>query len=71
MKGPLARPAADIRAQLSRIIYKGFFSATPWDQLAQLPRFLKAMQLRLDKYGNSPERDEKRRRNGWACHGCM
>ena len=59
VKGPLARPAADIRAQLSRIIYKGFFSATPWDQLAQLPRFLKAMQLRLDKYGNSPERDEK------------
>jgi ATP-dependent helicase HrpA len=58
-KGPLARPAADIRAQLSRMIYKGFLSRTPWEQLSQLPRYLKAMQLRLDKYGNSPERDAK------------
>jgi ATP-dependent helicase HrpA len=58
-KGPLARPAADIRAQLSRLIYKGFFSSTPWEQLAQIPRYLKAMQLRLDKYGSSPERDAK------------
>jgi ATP-dependent helicase HrpA len=58
-KGPLARPAADIRSQLARLIYPGYFSATPWEQLAHLPRYLKAMQLRLDKYGNSPERDEK------------
>jgi ATP-dependent helicase HrpA len=58
-KGPLARPAADIRAQLSRLLYKGFFSATPWDQVAHLPRYLKAMQLRLDKYGNDPARDAK------------
>jgi ATP-dependent helicase HrpA len=41
------------------MIYKGFFSATPWEQLAHLPRYLKAMQLRLDKYGNSLERDAK------------
>ena len=43
-KGPLARPAADIRAQLSRLVYKGFFSATPWERLAHLPRYLKAMR---------------------------
>jgi ATP-dependent helicase HrpA len=59
IKGPLAKPAADIRAQLARLIHKGFVSATPWDQLAQLPRYLKAMQLRLDKYGSSAERDAK------------
>lgn len=58
-KGPLARPAADIRAQLSHLVRPGFFSATPWEQLGQLPRYLKAMQLRLDKYGKSPERDAK------------
>ncbi|HYH42002.1 MAG TPA: ATP-dependent RNA helicase HrpA [Burkholderiales bacterium] len=58
-KGPLARPAADIRAQLARLVYKGFVSATPWDKLAQLPRYLKAMQLRLEKYGASAERDQK------------
>jgi ATP-dependent helicase HrpA len=59
IKGPLARPASDIRGQLSRLVYKGFFTATPWDRLADLPRYLKAMQVRLDKYGNSAERDEK------------
>jgi len=59
VKGPLARPAADIRAQLSRLVRKGFFSSTPWERLAQLPRYLEAMQVRLDKYGNNPERDAK------------
>jgi ATP-dependent helicase HrpA len=58
-KGPLARPAGDIRMQLSRMIYKGFFSATPWEELSHLPRYLSAMQLRLDKYGHDPERDAK------------
>jgi ATP-dependent helicase HrpA len=59
VKGPLAKPAADIRAQLSRLVYPGFFSATPWERLAHLPRYLKAMEVRLDKYGNNPERDAK------------
>jgi ATP-dependent helicase HrpA len=58
-RGPLSRPAADVRAQLGRLVYKGFIGSTPWDELAQLPRYLKAMQLRLDKYGNDPERDAK------------
>jgi ATP-dependent helicase HrpA len=56
-KGNLSRPAADIRAQNQRLIYKGFFSATPWPQLAHLPRYLKAAQLRLQKYPANPERD--------------
>jgi ATP-dependent helicase HrpA len=54
-----ARPAADIRAQLARLVYRGFFSATPWERLADLPRYLKAMQRRLDKYPNDPGRDAK------------
>ena len=58
-RGPLARPAADLRAQVSRLVYAGFFSRTPWPQLAHLPRYLKAMQLRLDKYGRDAERDAK------------
>ncbi|OGA44420.1 MAG: ATP-dependent RNA helicase HrpA [Betaproteobacteria bacterium RIFCSPLOWO2_12_FULL_62_58] len=57
--GALARIAADIRGQLTRLVCKGFFSATPWEQLAHLPRYLKAMQLRLAKYPNDPERDAK------------
>jgi ATP-dependent helicase HrpA len=34
-------------------------SVTPWERLAHLPRYLKATQLRLDKYGKDPERDAK------------
>jgi ATP-dependent helicase HrpA len=49
----------ELRAQLSRLVYKGFLFATPWERLAHLPRYLKAMQLRLDKYGANPERDQR------------
>ena len=55
----LARPVADIQAQLRRLIYPGFFRSTPWERLSQLPRYLKAMQVRLDKYARDPERDGK------------
>ncbi len=58
-KGPLARPTADVRAQLSRLVYKGWFAATPWEQLTHLPRYLQAMQKRLDKYPRDAERDAK------------
>jgi ATP-dependent helicase HrpA len=58
-KGALSRPAADIKAQLSRLIYKGFFSKTPWEQLAHLPRYLQAMQRRLEKYPRDMERDAR------------
>jgi ATP-dependent helicase HrpA len=55
----LGRPAADIRAQLARLIHKRMFSATPWERLADLPRYLKAMQVRLEKYPKDPECDAK------------
>jgi ATP-dependent helicase HrpA len=55
----LPRPAGDIRAQLGRLVSKGFMAATPWERLHDLPRYLKAMQVRLDKYNSNPERDER------------
>ena len=58
-RGVLARPAADIRVQLGRLVYKGFLRATPWESLAHLSRYLKAMQLRLDKCARDPERDAR------------
>ena len=58
-KGAMHRLAADLKAQLPRLIYKGFFNATPWEQLQHLPRYLKGMQLRLDKYGANPGRDDR------------
>jgi len=44
--------AQDIREQLANLIYKGFLAATPWPQLAHLPRYLKAILRRLDKLPN-------------------
>jgi len=58
-KGNVSRAANDIRNQMQRLICKGFFTATPWPQLAQLPRYLKAAQLRLQKYPANAERDGK------------
>jgi len=55
----LPRPAGDIRAQLGRLVFKGFMGATPWERLQDLPRYLKAMQVRLDKYAGNSERDER------------
>jgi len=57
--GSAARAAADVRAQLSRLVYRGCFRATPWEHLAHFPRYLKAMQARLDKCARDPERDAK------------
>jgi ATP-dependent helicase HrpA len=48
---------ADIRAQVGRLVYKGFMRATPWERLNDLPRYLKATQMRLDKYPRYFERD--------------
>ena len=53
------RVAADVRPQLQRLVYKRFFSATPWEQLQHLPRYLKATTIRLDKLPGNPERDAK------------
>jgi ATP-dependent helicase HrpA len=55
----LPQPAADVRAQLARLIYKGFLGATPWERLHDLPRYLKAAQRRLEKYPDNPERDAR------------
>jgi ATP-dependent helicase HrpA len=58
LKGePNARLNAQLRAQLEALIYPGFLSATPWEQLQHLPRYIKAMSLRLEKYPDNPERD--------------
>ena len=57
------QPAADVRAQLARLVFKGFLSATPWDRLHDLPRYLNAARARLDKYAHDPERDHRHAAN--------
>lgn len=46
-----------LRVQLDRLVYGGFLRTTPWDRLKHLPRYLKSMVLRLDKYSANPERE--------------
>ena len=56
---PDTRLNVQLRAQLEALVYPGFLSATPWDRLPHLPRYLKAMILRLEKYPGNPERDAR------------
>ncbi|OYU45858.1 MAG: ATP-dependent helicase, partial [Burkholderiales bacterium PBB4] len=51
---------ADAQAQIQRLIPKKFLQTTPWDRLQHLPRYLKAITLRLDKYRADPARDASR-----------
>lgn len=49
----------DIQAQLGRLLSKKFILETPWAQLQHVPRYLKAIGLRLEKYAKDPVRDER------------
>jgi ATP-dependent helicase HrpA len=63
LQSQLAKPVrlqAELKAQLGHLIYKGFLAATPWEQLAHLPRYLQAMQLRLEKFNANQARDMQR-----------
>ena len=51
---------ADAQQQLQRLVGKRFLQETPWAQLAHLPRYLKAVVLRIDKYRADPARDTAR-----------
>jgi len=50
----------DIQAQLQRLVGKRFVATTPWPQLQHLPRYLKAIQLRLDKHRGDAARDAQK-----------
>ena len=47
----------DIKLQLSNLVYLGFVRETPGEWLKELPRYLKAIEQRLDKIGGQLQRD--------------
>ena len=59
-----SRPAKDVQddvaAQLQRLVGRRFLAETPWAALQHLPRYLKAVTLRLDKWRGDPARDAAR-----------
>jgi ATP-dependent helicase HrpA len=59
LPGNMARVKKEVEEQLALLLPKRFFSLTPWERLQHIPRYLKALKLRLDKYPNSVERDTR------------
>jgi ATP-dependent helicase HrpA len=55
-----ADATADAAQQLQRLVPRRFLAQTPWTQLQHLPRYLKAITLRLDKLRTDPARDAAR-----------
>jgi ATP-dependent helicase HrpA len=52
-----ARFVAGLAAERDALVHAGFFSATPWQQLEHLPRYLKALARRLTRHLERPDRD--------------
>ncbi len=53
--------AEDIREQLVSLVCPGFIGRTPPPWLGHLPRYLRAIELRLDKLRYAPDKDRQRR----------
>jgi len=47
----------DVKAQLEHLVHPGFVAATGWEQLQHLPRYVRAMEIRLEKLAGHLQRD--------------
>ena len=54
-----AAAQADMQSQLQVLIHKRFVAETEHSQLTHFPRYLKAMQVRMDKLRTDPARDTR------------
>jgi len=59
MNKAFPQACADIAAQLAALLPKNFVAAVPFERLSQLPRYLKAAALRLDKARADAARDAR------------
>jgi ATP-dependent helicase HrpA len=57
MPATVNRLKRDVGQQLEWLLYQGCFGATPWEHLQHLPRYLKALRLRIEKHPGNPDRD--------------
>jgi ATP-dependent helicase HrpA len=55
-----AGAVSDVREQLAHLVYPGFVSRTPSTWLQHLPRYLKAIRLRLEKLRDAPAKDAQK-----------
>jgi HrpA-like RNA helicase len=49
----------DLKAQCEKLLHKEFIAKTPYERLQHLPRYLKAMNVRLEKLRADPARDAR------------
>ena len=49
--------AQDVRVQLEWLLHKRFIAETPYERLQHVPRYLKAINLRIEKLCGNPARD--------------
>ncbi|MFN4262557.1 MAG: DUF3418 domain-containing protein [Thioalkalivibrionaceae bacterium] len=54
-------PGRDIDAQLARLLSEDFAWSTPPERLSDLPRYLEAIDHRLDRLDHDPEKDRRAR----------
>ena len=54
------KPYAGMDGDLAMLIPPDFLRLTPYEQLAHLPRYLKAMKLRADRWRQNPAKDAER-----------
>lgn len=65
----------DVRTQLEHLLYPGLFLRTPVARLAHLPRYLRAIQVRLERMPNGPQKDQAKAAqvlpfwSDWLKHG--
>ncbi len=52
-----AQASQDVRAQLEWLLHKRFIADTPYERLQHVPRYLKAINLRIEKLRANPARD--------------
>ena len=49
----------DIRQQLSYLVYQGFLRCTPYEHLKAIPRYLKAIEYRMDRMFQEKQKDQQ------------
>ncbi|WP_229423647.1 ATP-dependent RNA helicase HrpA [Massilia frigida] len=59
LQGVQAQAAADMQSQLQGLVHKRFLIDNDYAQLAHFPRYLKAINVRLEKLRADPTRDAK------------
>jgi ATP-dependent helicase HrpA len=59
MPKTINRLKKDCEQQIGLMVYPGFVSEVPWEHLQHIPRYLKALRLRIEKQPQNPDRDGK------------